>query len=142
MKSYKTTWHAIYDCKYHLVWITKYRYSVLKWDVWPRLREIIRETAKKYDMHIYSGAVNRDHIHLLISIPPYLSVSKAVQYLKWGSSYKLQREFPSLKKQYRWQHLWARWYWVASSGNVTDEVWKEYIDNQKPEEPDDDFRVL
>jgi len=93
-------------------------------------------------MHIYAWAVNRDHIHLLIWIPPYLSVSKAVQYLKWTSSYKIQKAYPELKKRYWWQHLWARWYWVASSGNVTDEMRKKYIDNQRPEEPDDDFRVL
>lgn len=142
MKDYKTTWHAIYDCKYHIVWVTKYRYSVLKWEVWERTRQIIREIARKYDMKIYAWAVNRDHIHLLISIPPNLSVSKAVQYLKWTSSYKIQRIYPELKKKYRWRHLWARWYWVASSGNVTDEMRKNYIDNQRPEDPDDDFRVL
>ena len=142
MKDYKTTWHAIYDCKYHLVRVTKYRYSVLVGDVWEKTRELIRWIAQRYDMKIYSWAVNRDHIHLLISIPPHLSVSKAVQLLKWTSSHKLQREFPKLKKRYRGQHLRARWYRVASSGNVTDEVRKTYIDNQRPEEPDDDFRVL
>ena len=142
MKDYKSTWHAIYDCKYHIVWITKYRYAVLWWEIWERCRELVREIAKRYEMHIYSWAVNRDHIHLLISIPPSLSVSKAVQYLKWISSNKMQKEFESLRKKYWWQHLWARWYWVASSWNVTDEMRKKYIDEQRPNEPDDDFRVL
>lgn len=142
MKDYKSTGHAIYDCKYHIVWITKYRYPVLKWDVWIKAREIMREIAKRYEMNIYAGAVNRDHIHLLISIPPSLSVSKAVQYLKWISSNKLQKIYPELRKQYRWQHLRARWYRVASSWNITDEMRKSYIDNQRVNEPDDDFRVL
>ena len=142
MKDYKTTWHAVYDCKYHIVRITKYRYPILKWGVWERTRELIRQIARRYDMRIYAWAVNRDHIHLLIWIPPNISVSKAVQLLKWTSSYKLQREFKSLRDKYRWQHLRARWYFVASSGNVTDEVWKTYIDNQRILEPDDDFRVL
>ena len=93
-------------------------------------------------MNIYAGAINRDHVHMLIGIPPSLSVSKAVQFLKGKSSHKMLSEFPQVKKKYWGQHLWARGYWVASSGNVTDEVWKKYIENQKPNEPDDDFSVL
>jgi len=93
-------------------------------------------------MTIYAGSINRDHVHMLIGIPPSLSVSKAVQFLKGKSSHKLLSEYAVLKKRYWGQHLWARGYWVASSGNVTDEVWKEYIANQKPNDPDDDFSVL
>src|SRR5262249_27886086 len=90
---------------------------------------------------IHAGSINRDHVHLLLSIPPSLSVSGAVQYLKGRSSHKLLAEFASLRKRYWGQHLWARGYWVASSGNVTDEVWAEYIENQSAPEPDDDFNV-
>lgn len=93
-------------------------------------------------MQIYAGSINRDHVHMLMSIPPQLSVSRAVQYLKGKSSHRLLTEFRSLKKRYWGQHLWARGYWVASSGNVTDEVWKEYIKNQQAPEPDDDFDVV
>ena len=82
------------------------------------------------------------HVHLLIGIPPQLSVSRAVQYLKGKSSHKLLSEYEVLRKRYWGQHLWARGYWVASSGNVTDEIWKKDIEDQKPDEPDDDFRVL
>ena len=57
------------------------------------------------------------------------------------SSHKLLSEFGILRKRYWGQHLWARGYWVASSGNVTDDVWAEYIKNQTPPEPDDDFNV-
>jgi len=88
------------------------------------------------------GAINRDHVHLLLSIPPHLSVSRAVQYLKGKSSHKLLTEYQSLRKRYWGQHLWSRGYWVATSGNVTDEVWKKYIEDQKPEEPDDNFKVV
>ena len=94
------------------------------------------------EMIIHAGAINRDHVHMFISIPPNLSISKAVQYLKGKSSYKLLAEYKLLRKRYWGQHLLARGYWVASSGNVTDEVWKEYIKNQKPPEPDDEFRVI
>ena len=129
------------DCKYHLVWVTKYRYQVLGGDVGQRCRELLRETARAHEMVVHAGSINRDHVHLLLSIPPSLSVSRAVQYLKGRSSHKLLSEFASLRKRYWGQHLWARGYWVASSGNVTDEVWAEYIKNQTPPEPDDDFNV-
>ena len=92
-------------------------------------------------MVVHAGSINRDHVHMLLSIPPSLSVSRAVQYLKGRSSHKLLAEFASLRKRYWGQHLWARGYWVASSGNVTDEVWMEYIKLQTPAEQADDFHV-
>ena len=148
MKDYRRGSHTIWECKYHLVWVTKYRYNlkvtsaVLVGDVGLRCRELLREIARSQGMAIYAGSANRDHVHLLNGIPPQLSVSRAVQFLKGKSSHKLLSEFPMLGKRYWGQHLWARGYWVASSGNVTDEVWKKYIEEQKPDEPDDDFRVL
>ena len=95
------------------------------------------------DVQILSGHVSRDHIHLLVSMPPHLSVSKLVQYLKGNTSYKLQREFKELNKQYWGRHLWGRGYFVASSGNVTDEVIMEYIRTQEVEElkNSDNFNV-
>jgi putative transposase len=142
MAEYKQGSHTVWDCKYHLVWTTKYRYPVLVGDVALRCRELIREIARSVEIQIYAGAVNLDHVHLLIGIPPNLAVSRAVQFLKGKSSHRMLNEFPTLRKRYWGQHLWARGYWVASSGNVTDEVWKEYIKNQQPPEPDDDFKVI
>ena len=142
MKDYKRGSHTVWDCKYHLVWTTKYRYQVLGGDVGERCRELLREIAISKEMIIYAGSINRDHVHMLISIPPQLSVSRAVQYLKGKSSHRLLTEYKALRKRYWGQHLWARGYWVASSGNVTDEVWKEYIKNQKPPKPDDDSTVV
>ena len=143
MRDYKSGSHTVWDCKYHLVWTTKYRYQVLGGEVGNRCRELLREIAISKEMIIYAGSINRDHVHsVMISIPPQLSVSRAVQYLKGKSSHRLLSEYKALRKRYWGQHLWARGYWVASSGNVTDEVWKEYIKNQKPPEPDDDFTVV
>jgi len=142
MKDYKSSSHAVWDCKYHLVWITKYRYPVLVGDVGLRTRELLREIARSLEMTIYAGAINRDHMHVLVSIPPQVSVSRAVQFLKGKSSHRLLSEFAALRKRYWGQHLWARGYWVASSGNVTDEVWQKYIENQTPEEPDDNFKIV
>ena len=142
MKDYKSSSHAVWDCKYHLVWITKYRYPVLVGDVGLRARELVREIARSLEMTIYAGAINRDHVHVLVSIPPQVSVSRAVQFLKGKSSHRLLSEFAALRKRYWGQLLWARGYWVASSGNVTDEVWQKYIENQTPEEPDDNFKTV
>ena len=105
MKDYKTSSHTIWDCKYHLVWITKYRYPVLTGDVGERVRELLREISRSMEMAIYAGSINRDHVHMLVGIPPHLSVSKAVQYLKGKSSHRLLSEFPQLKKRYWGQHL-------------------------------------
>ena len=129
MKDYKKGSHTVWDCKYHLVWITKYRYPVLvgdrPGDVGHRVRELLREISRSLELTIYAGAINREHVHLLIGIPPYISVSRAVQFLKGKSSHRLLSEFASLRKRYWGQHLWGRGYWVASSGNVTDEVWRK-----------------
>lgn len=103
---------------------------------------MLREIARSKEMMIYAGSINRDHVHMLIAIPPNLSVSKAVQFLKGKSSHKLLSEYRILRKRYWGQHLWARGYWVSSSGNVTDEVWQDYIKNQTPPDPDDDFHVV
>ena len=142
MQDYKKGSHTIWDCKYHIVWTTKYRYQVLGGKVGERCRELIREVCRNGKMGVYAGSVNRDHIHILVSIPPCLSVSRAVQLMKGRSSHKMLSEFSGLRKRYWGQHLWARGYWVATSGNVTDEVWKEYIKNQKPHNPDDHFKVV
>src|SRR5271165_5321752 len=116
--------------------------SCVGWRCRATARELLREIARAHEMTIYAGAINRDHVHMLIGIPPHLSVSRAVQYLKGKSSHKLLSEYQSLRKRYWGQHLWGRGYWVATSGNVTDEVWKKYIEDQKPEVPDDDFKVV
>ena len=142
MKDYKSGSHTIWDCKYYIVWVTKYCYDVLEGRVGVRCRELLRETSCHKEMHIYFGSVSRDHVHLLIGIPPKLSASRAVQFLKGKSSHKLLSEYAHLRKRYWGQHLWSRGYWVASSGNVTDEVWKKYIEEQKPNQPDDNFSVL
>ena len=142
MQNYKSGSHTVWDCKYHIVWITKYRYPVLSGDAGNRCRELLREIAQSQEMTIYAGAINRDHVHMLMGIPPSLSVSKAVQFLKGKSSHKLLSEFAALRKKYWGQHLWGRGYWVVSSGNVTDDMWQKYIEDQKPEIPDDKFKVV
>ena len=143
MQHYRKTSHAVYDIKLHLVWITKYRKSVLHGDVAIRLRELIREICKSIDVEIIKGHVSKDHLHILVSCPPNLAVSKLMQSLKGETSRKLLSEYRSLSREFWGRHLWARGYFVASSGNVTDEVIARYIEMQDKMERarDDDFSI-
>ena len=141
MEPYCKTSYSVYDIKYHLVWITKYRRKVLRGEVAKRSRELIREICKANEVEILKGHVSGDHIHLFVSVPPHLSVSKLMQMLKGKTSRKMLFEFKTLEKQFWGRHLWARGYFAASSGNVTDEVIMNYIENQDVEKKDDDFKI-
>jgi len=120
--SNRKTSHAVYALKYHLVWITKYRKPVLRGQLGLRVRELIRPTCETLDVYLEKGHIAIDHVHLLVSVPPMVSVSELVQRLKGRSSRRMLEEFGELKRQFWGQHLWARGYLAASSGNVTDEV--------------------
>ena len=139
MKEYRRGSHSVFRIHIHIVWCTKYRKVVLGGDVGNRLRDLCRKTCSDLGVEILSGVVAKDHVHVLVSIPPQVSVSKLVQKMKGKSSYKLQREFSSLRKQYWGQRMWARGYFACSTGNITDEMITEYIENHG--EQDDDFHV-
>ena len=118
MGEYRYAGHAVTDLKYHMVWITKDRYQVLRGDVAERARELIRQICAAREVTIIRGAVSPDHIHMLVAAPPQISPSKLVQFIKGRSSRLLQQEFPALRKRYWGQHLWARGYFCASVGAV------------------------
>jgi REP element-mobilizing transposase RayT len=84
--------------------------------------------------------VAKDHVHLMVSIPPQVTISRLLQWLKGKTAHHLLAEFPHLKKQFWGRHLWARGYFCCSSGNVTDEVIAKYIAEQNIDQ-DEDFRV-
>ena len=86
MAEYRTSGHAIWDIKYDLVWITKYRYKMLRGEVAERARELIRQICQAREVRIVRGAVSPDHIHMLVSSPPQLAPAKLVQYVKGRSS--------------------------------------------------------
>ena len=130
MSGYNHGSHTVYDLEYHLVWTTKYRYKVLKNGISLKLRELLRQGCEARGITIIRGNIGKDHVHMLISCPPTLSVSKIAQYLKGRSSKLLQSEFPELKKRYWGQHLWAVGYFCRTSGAVTDEMIRKYIENQ------------
>jgi putative transposase len=143
MKEYRKASHCVYDLKYHIVWITKYRKPVLTNPVGKRVRDLLRLICTSLDVEIVQGHISRDHIHMLVSVPPYVSVSKLVQRMKGLTSRRLLQENRGLNKMFWGRHLWARGYFVASTGNVTEEVIGRYIAEQGNVERDQDadFKV-
>ncbi len=139
MEEYRRGSHSVFRLHVHLVWCTKYRKGILKGDVGYRLRELARQICSDLGIEIISGVVSVDHVHILVSIPPQISVSKVVQKVKGKTSYKLQREFASLRKQYWGQRMWARGYFACGTGNVTDDMIRQYIEGHT--EKEDGFKV-
>ena len=131
--------HTVLDAQYHFVWKTKYGYPVLRGDIGLRVRSIIREVCSEKGMEIIRGNVRADHVHVLVRAPSHLSIAKMAQYLKGKSSYKIQKEFPELRKRYWGRKLWSRGYFCATVGAVTEETIKRYIENQ--EDTPKDFQV-
>jgi len=141
MENYRKSSHTVYDIKYHIVWITKYRKPVLRADIAVRLRNLIREICKSNDVEIIKGHVSKDHVHIFVSVPPHISVSQLVKLVKGKTSRKLMMEYKGISRTFWGRHMWARGYFVASSGNVTDEVIIKYIEQQGQEPPDGDFKI-
>jgi len=123
--------HTISQLQIHIVWVTKYRYKVLKGKIQERCREILIQVCDAEDIRILSGVVSKDHVHMHIEYAPSKSVSDIVKRLKGRSSRKLQMEFPELSKQYWGKHFWAIGYGVWSTGNVSEEMVEEYLEHHR-----------
>jgi putative transposase len=134
--NYRKSSHSLYGLQYHVVFCTKYRYRVLSAGIADRCRELIREICLASYVDILGGNISPDHIHILISVPPHVSVSKIVQYIKGKSSRKLQQEFGELRKRYWGQHLWARGYGALNTSDV-----QKYIEQQEEHHRTDNFKV-
>ncbi len=133
--------HVQYDIEYHIVWTTKYRYRVIVGKIAERTRKLVIQSCNSMNVNIIKGAIGKEHIHLLVSCPPSLSVSKLVQQLKGKTSRTLQMEFKELRKRYWGRHLWASGYFCRSVGTVTRNIIKEYIENQE-DEYDENFKIV
>ena len=137
---YRVGAHTKFDMKAHLVWVPKYRKGVLHGEVAIRVRDLMRQIAMEHEVVILSGKVARDHVHVLISYRPTQSISKIVQWFKGISSRVMLREFAHLRRQFWGRHLWARGYLAVSSGTITDEMIKAYIDEQEGETVQEESR--
>ncbi len=126
--------HCRFNLKYHLVWIPKYRRRILVDRLAVRLSQILLQIAREYQLKIIAHEVMPDHVHVLVEAPTKYSPAQIVGYFKGISSRLLQKDFPDEIKRFIWKKgtLWARGYYIASvADNVTTEVVKEYINNQK-----------
>ena len=123
--------HTVSRLTAHLVWVTKYRYDVLKGDVQARCRELIIQICDAEDVRILKGVVSKDHVHMLIEYPPKTALSDLVKRFKGRTSRILQQEFPQLRKQYWGRHFWAIGYGAWSTGNITEEVVKKYLEHHR-----------
>ena len=143
MEKQRTSGHTVSKLTVHIVWSTKYRYSVLQGDIQKRCRSILKQICESEDVVILKGVVSKEHIHIHINYLPSLSVSDLVKKLKGRSSRKLQQEFPELRKRYWGQHFWAIGFGCWSTGNITDEMVNEYLEHhRKPKENNDDNFIL
>lgn len=133
--------HTVFNIEYHFVWVTKYRYKVLTGDVALRVRELVRQICEIFEIRIIKGVVSKDHIHVLISAPPTMAPSEIMRRIKGKSAVKLFEEFPVLKKRYWGRHFWARGYFCATAGQVTDEMIQAYLEHHFEPSVDDDFKT-
>ena len=133
--------HSVHQLHVHLVWSTKYRYTVLTGDIQSRCRDLIRQTCDSLDIQILKGVVSKDHIHLHLSYPPKQSISEIIKRLKGRSAKILLLEYTELKKRYWGGHLWGIGYGAWSTGNITDEMIQEYLNHHK-EGPNSDQNFI
>ncbi|PIP86967.1 IS200/IS605 family transposase [Candidatus Campbellbacteria bacterium CG22_combo_CG10-13_8_21_14_all_36_13] len=136
MFNYRKGSHTLFDLKYHIVWVTKYRKPILTEKRGQRVRTLVREICFANNVEIIKGHISKDYVHIFVSIPPQLSISRFVQLVKGKTSRKLLQEDKALSKIYWGSHLWARGYFATSSGTVTDEVIMNYIENQDDDKDD------
>lgn len=125
--------HSKWVCKYHIVFIPKYRRKALFGELRRHLGEVFKELARQKECTIEEGHLRPDHVHLLISIPPKHSVSQVVEYLKGKSAIHIARVFMGRKKNFVGQNFWARGYYVTTIGHDA-EVVREYIKRQEEED--------
>ena len=125
--------HTSWDCKYHVVWIPKYRKKIIYGQLRKYLGEVLRELALQKESQIMEGHLMGDHVHILIAIPPKYSVSQVVGYIKGKSAIHIARTYSGRKQNFIGQSFWARGYFVSTVGRDEDAV-KNYI--RKQEEAD------
>jgi putative transposase len=123
--------HTVTRLTVHLVWVTKYRYAVMKGEVQKRCRELIMQICDTEDVRILKGVVSKDHVHMHIEYPPSKRISDLNRRLKGRTSRLLQQEYPELQKRYWGKHFWAIGYGAWSIGNVTEELVQEYLEHHR-----------
>ena len=125
--------HTKWECKYHVVWIPKYRKKSLYQGLRRYLGELLKDLAAQKECKILEGHLVSDHVHILISIPPKYSVSQAVGFIKGKSAIAIARNYMGRRKNFTGQSFWARGYYVSTVGKDEESV-REYIKHQEEED--------
>ena len=133
MDEYQSLSHTKWDCKYHVVFIPKCRRKMIYGQLRQHLGEVFRRLAAQRESKIEEGHLMKDHVHMMISIPPKYSVSQVVGYIKGKSAIHLARVYGERKRNFAGQHFWARGYFVSTVGRE-EAVIREYIRNQEKED--------
>jgi len=126
MNQFKKLSHALWQCKYHIVWCPKYRFRILEGVVGKTVQYLIKQLCDWKKIEIIESNVQIDHIHLLLSIPPKYSISEVVGFLKGKSAIKIFDMHLELKKRYWGRHFWSKGYCVSTVG-LDEEKIKKYV---------------
>jgi putative transposase len=126
MSDYSKLAHAIWQCKYHIVWCPKYRFRILKGAVEKSVNDIIHKLCEWKGLEIIEINIQEDHIHVILSIPPKFAVSEVVGFLKGTCAIKMFDKHLTLKKRYWGRHFWARGYCVSTVG-LNEEEMRKYV---------------
>jgi len=131
----RRTKHAVYDLKYHLVWIPKYRKHILDKEVSDYLKDIFNMIAEEYEFIIDTMEVMEDHVHIFVEVPPKYSPARVVQIMKSISAREVFKKFPNLREQLWAGEMWNDGYFVRSVGDkVTADIIRRYIEYQTHED--------
>lgn len=133
MSDYKTLQHTEWECKYHVIFIPKYRRKVLYGTIRRHLGDLFRRLARQKESEIEEGHLMADHVHMMIAIPPKYSVAQVVGYIKGKSAIHIARHFGERRRNFVGQHFWARGYFVSTVGR-DEEVIRRYIQRQEVED--------
>ena len=133
MDEYESLSHTKWECKYHVVFIPKYRKKALYGNLRRYLGEVFHRLAKQKESRIEEGHLQSDHVHMMITIPPKYAVSQVIGYLKGKSAIHVARVYGERKRNFVGQHFWARGYFVSTVGR-DEAVIRSYIHRQEQED--------
>jgi putative transposase len=125
--------HAKWECKYHVVWIPKYRRKALYGELRKHLGPVLRELARQRECVVEEGHLNLDHVHMLLSIPPKYAVAQVLGFIKGKSAIHIARTYLGRRQNFTGQHFWARGYYVSTVGRDEATI-RQYIQKQEAED--------
>ena len=125
--------HTRWECKYHVVWIPKYRRKALYGELRKHLGPVLRDLAQQRETAVEEGHLQLDHVHMLLSIPPKYSVAQVIGFMKGKSAIHIARSYLGKRQNFTGQHFWARGYYVSTVGRDETTI-REYIQKQQAED--------